>query len=451
MELKIPFINKTITIGKSAPTGDNRARVYASWQNLLSDAFYAGSMRISFDTLYMIYNNVVDVKQSIRKIQNAVMKSGYHFVNKWNPEAKPNEAQVKYATDFLEGRLVSDGKPFATTKDLWVRDICIAGNSYILKLKNAGKKFIGLQIADPRTMAIIADEYGNVKKFIQRVMGYESISFEKDEVVHSVMDYSTTNTILGVSPIEAIIWEAKAEMSASLTNYNFYENNAVPAHLFILEEELTEKQYITLKDEIDKQFKGSKNSFKSGLIPYVKDIKTITPSQKDMQYIETRKFTTKKVVVAFGVDAFILGYTEGIQRGNSDTIYSMFYNETIRPYEIYLEQQINNFILPFIDCPDIELRIIESNYENEYRIADITRADVNAGILTINEARKRRGLDKLDNELADEPLYNGMLLDDLNRETEQVIQEVKELIAKKKIKIQKKAESFKNLLDETAK
>jgi len=354
------------------------------------------------------------------------MKAGYQFVNKDDPEKAVNEAQAKEATEFLEGRNLEDGYTFTTLKDLWVRDIEVAGNSYFNFLKNSGGQALGLGVADPRTMAVVADEFGNIKKYVQRTFGYDPIEFEKEEVIHSVMDYSTANALLGVSPIESIVYEARAEMSASMMNWYFYENNAVPSHLFIIEEDISEDNYKELKKEIDLQFKGSKNAFKSGVIPHVKDIKTIVPSQKEMQYIETRKFTTSKVVVAFGVDKFILGYTEKVQRGNADVIYSMFYNETIRPYELYLEEIINQRVLPelFGDAVQISFQIIESNYENDYKIADSTRADVQAGILTANEARQKRGLDKHENEMADELMFNGMLLDDLDEEFAQAVKDI---------------------------
>ena len=421
MRIKIPFTRRTLAIGRKEAEASRQSVMYGSWFNTFADIVRNGGVRIDFDTLYTIYNNVVDVKQAIRKIQNAVLKGGWTLLNVNDQTKLPNAGQVAIANQFLD----SSGFPFSVLKDLWVRDLDVAGNSYWLIRKNAGGGFLDLQPIDPRTMTIVSDKYGNVMKYIQSVFGSESQEFDPEEVIHSVMDYSTKNPMFGVSPIEAIVWEAKTEMSAQMSNFFFFENNAVPAHLLILEENLSDDQMKQLKDSLDDRFKGTKNRWKTGAIPFVKDIKAISPSQKDMQYIQGRAFSTKKVVVAFGVDAFILGYTEGIQRGNADVIYTEFYENTVRPYEQLFEETINSVLFPRLGLNEIKFVINQAKYNNDEVIANRTRQDVLSGIMTINEARQLRNLEPSDNELADELLFGGMLIDDLGEEVKEIAEEVK--------------------------
>jgi len=434
MKLKIPFSDTTLVLGKKAVEAAKQSLMYGVYKN-----FMGSGARVNVDLLYKLYNRLVDVKQSVKKIQNATAKSGYLFEDINDPEKEPNQSDVKIIEEFIN----NEAMPFDIWKKTWVRDRHTAGNYYGHMEKAKSGAYLKFNPVDPRTMTVLSDKYGNIQKYIQRVMGVDSVMFDPEEIVHSKMDLSTSNPLLGVSPIEAIALEGQTEIEAQKSNFSFYENNAVPSHLLIVEQELNEDQYKTLKDELDDKFKGADNRFKSGIIPFIKDIKTITPSQKDMQYLETRWFTTKKIVVAFGVDSFILGYTEGVQRGNAEVIYKGFYENTIRPLEIELEDMLNSKILPLLGVTDTKVRIKQSNYDNKKELADITRADVQFAIMTVNEARKERGLEPSDNELADELLFNGLILDDLGQE----VTEIKDAVAKK---MAKNNEKLYNLLDNDA-
>ena len=428
MKINLEIAGRQFIFGKNSKA-DTQHLQYGFYQNI-GGARNSGG-RFDFSTLYNLYNRVVDIKQSIKKIQNAMAREGYEFVNRDNLLKQPDAGQAAIAQSFIDSPL----SPFTKWNNIWTRDRHVAGNFFGHIEKNTTGQPLKFRPIDPRTMYVVADKYGNIIKYEQRIMGSESVSFQPEEIVHSVMDTSTINPLLGVSPIESIATEGLTELESQKSNLMFYENHSVPAHLLIVDGELTSEQYKELKAEIDNKFKGAENRFKSGMIPFVKDIKTIAPSQKDMQYLETRWFTTKKVVVAFGVDSFILGYTEGVQRGNADTIYKMFYENTVRPQETEFEEMINKDLFPKLGIDRILFKVKKSSYDNQQEVANITRADVLSGIMTVNEARKERGLEPSENELADELLFNGILLDDLANEMGAVAQEAIKKVEERNRKI----------------
>jgi len=436
MKIKIPFTDKTIFLGRSEVKEAKQRLGYGVYMNTFQEYAQNGGFRIGFDTLYMLYNQLVDIRRAITRIAKAVAKEGYKWIDPKNPSKEGNLKEAEEANLLLNDPTYS----FSKLKYDWVRDRHIAGNFYLQLEKNLNGDVIALRRIDPRTMSIIADKYANVMGYVQRVPGQQPIHFDADEIIHWSLDTSTQNPLLGVSPIESIVLDGQAEIAAQSSNLVFYENNSVPAHLMILNEDLTQEQYKELKDEIDSKYKGAKNAFKSGIIPFVKDIKTITPSQKDMQFIETRKFTTKKIVVAFGVDAFLLGYTDDTKYSNAAIIYKAFYNDTVRPEEVEFEEMINKHLLPKLGLTGIKFVIELSNYEDEKAVAEMSRADVLAGILTINEARAARGLEPAENELANELMFNGFIIDDLGQE----VKAIKDVVEKKQKLYEK---NLNNLLD----
>lgn len=72
---------------------------------------------------------------------------------------------------------------------------------------------------------------------------------------------------------------------------------------------------------------------------------------------------------------------------------------------------------------------------------DISRADVASGIISINEARKVRGLNESDNALADELLVGGLPLDDLGFEANEAIKNLG-------VQLEKKRDQMFNLLND---
>ena len=435
MRIKNPFTGGVLHLGKKDVAAAKQALGFGMFTGI--EGLSTQKSRVSIESLFKLYNEVVDIKASVNRIQGAHMKAGYRFVNASDESLVGDAAQSAIADAVLNTRKTS----FEKLKRLWVRNIIVAGNNYTFLQPNKLGEVMALVVVDPRMMTVVSDNYGDILRYIQKKNSVEVQSFKPEEIAHTILDYSTQTDILGVSQIESIATDAFTEIQSQNVNLAFYENGGVPSHLLIIDEDLEDEQIAKLKKAIDENYKGSKNRFKAGIIPHLKDIKTITLSQKDIQYIKTREFTTRKVVVAFGVDAFILGYTEKVQRGNADVIYKMFYENTVRPYELLFEEFINNEVLPVMGLDKIKFRVNLSNYDSKKETMDISRADVASGIISINEARKVRGLNESDNALADELLVGGLPLDDLGFEANEAIKNLG-------VQLEKKRDQMFNLLND---
>lgn len=434
MKIKNPFTGGTLYLGKDDIRAAKQAMGFGIFSGI--EGLSTQASRISIDSLYNLYNQVVDIKASVSRIQGAMGKAGYRFVDIKDESLSGDTAQAEIAEAVINTKKTPIGK----LSKLWVRNLIVAGNNYTFKMPNKFNEIMALVVVDPRMMTVVSDKYGDVIKYLQKKNSTVVQTFDPEEIGHSILDYSTKTDVLGVSQIEAIATDARTEIESQNTNLAFYENGGVPSHLLIVDEDLSPEQIKKLKKEIDENYKGAKNKFKAGIIPYLKEIKTIALSQKETDYIKTREFTTRKVVVAFGVDAFILGYTEKVQRGNADVIYKMFYENTVRPYEILFEEFINDEVLKPMGLDKIKFKINLSNYDSKKEVMDTSRADVQAGIMTINEARKFRGLNEADNDLANELLINGLPLDDLGFETNEAIKNLG-------TQLEKKREQMFNLLE----
>lgn len=334
---KIPFTNFVLNLTPTK-SGSGRPLIVGQNSGLYSIRDMTG-YKLSYESLFYAYRNQSDIFSCIREWREAVGLGGYRFIN-----PKDHEAPIADADTNELNSIFNYWQPWRALKSRIVRDLGVAGNAYCAITQNEARtNVIGLQSLDPRTMALVSDVYGNVQKYIQRV-GQNVIEFKPEEIIHFKIDTDPNHELFGFSPMETIIWEARTDLSAMMANYFFFENDAQPAVQYILEPNLSEEEADNAKKNITDQFKGVKNRNRSGILEGVKEIKTFNISQKDMEFLQGRRFTTEKICAAYGVPKFMLGYTDTVNNNNGTELKAKFYESTIQPLEELIAEVLNEFL-----------------------------------------------------------------------------------------------------------
>lgn len=334
---KIPFTNFVLNL---TPTkqGSGRPLIVGQNSGLYSIRDMTG-YKLSYESLFYAYRNQSDIFSCIREWREGVGLGGYRFVNPLDREAPIAEADENELNSIF-----NYWQPWRALKSRIVRDLGVAGNAFCAITRNEAKtNVIGLQALDPRTMALVSDKNGNIQKYIQRV-GQTVVEFQPEEIIHCKIDTDPNHELFGFSPMETIIWEARTDLSAMMANYFFFENDAQPAVQYILEPNLSDEEKESASKFINDQFKGVKNRNRSGILDGVKEVKTFNISQKDMEFLQGRRFTTEKICAAYGVPKFMLGYTDTVNNNNGTELKAKFYESTIQPLEELIAEVINEFL-----------------------------------------------------------------------------------------------------------
>lgn len=358
--------------------------------------FFLGNHRIRLQDLYTIWRNSVDLFAAVREISENVGQAGYKWLNATDAEKDPNPGSVKVAEFVLNAK-----KTFRSLKRNIMRDAYVAGSSFIHLEMNAGGKPLGLQEIDPRTLKVVTDKYGTIIKWIQQVKA-DTVMFEPNEILPFSMFSDPDNPVFGISPVETAVWEIRSDQAAVINNYAFFQNSAVPAAQYILEEGLSDAEVKKTIELINDQLKGSENRHKSAALKGVKEIKVLGISPKDMEHEVLRRLTTEKVCAMTGVPKSILGYTDDVNLANGQEQTQKFWEGTINPVQEALAEWVNTKLLPVLGISDIKLEFETRSFDDREWNEASTRADVQNGILTINEARKFRGLPEFDEAIAGE-------------------------------------------------
>lgn len=361
-----------------------------------------GNIRISVDALFTVWRNHGDVYACIRDLAQNVGSNGYKWENVGDPDkdANPN--------DFAEAeRVFAASGGLEAIKRRMIRDVHISGNAYFHIQKSQGDTLMKLVPIDARTMRVVCREDGTIVSWIQQV-GMKSETFKPEEIYHFKIEDDPNSPVYGLPPLETIIWEVRTDLAALISNYEFFENSARPDTQYILDESVSEDGQDEIIKQIQENLKGVENSHKALAIKGVKDVKILTVSPRDMEYNLLRRFTTEKVCAALGVPKSIINYTDGVNYSNGENQTRKYWEGTIAPLNGMAERSLSNDLAPRLGVTASKIKFNDRRFDTEESV----REDVKLGLITINEARQKRGMEYYDpadmGEFVDKPIiYNG--------------------------------------------
>ena len=408
--MKIPFLN--LEIKKNEPRG-----LEAYQGNVLLSSF-AGQegIRVAPRSLWAVYRQNADVFACVREWSQAVGDGGYQIADKNDHET---EAKAK---PYIEQVFQNSGGFFKWRKSA-IRDLGISGNSFWELVESQGTLINSLKRLDPRTMYIVADKHGQIIKYIQKIHGHEDVVFEPEQLLHIQGDSDPDNELWGMSPLETALWEARTDIASAQSNYAFFENDAVPSHVYIINDGVDREDMQALKDQIQGEFSGAKNKHKSTMLKGVTDIKTIQLSQRDMEFIQGRKFNTDKICSVYGVPKFMLGYTETVNYSAGTKLLQKFYRGTIQPLETLLVNAINTQLFPRLKVEQAEFYFLPQRFGEEVEETKLALEEFKSGALTLRQYKTKTGQEITEEDERDPMLDShiiqgggGMLLEDVGIE-----------------------------------
>ena len=381
-----------------------------SWSNLQSLAsLLKNDYSIDVNTYYMLYEYNWDIRQAIQKIANWVSRNWIYLEDNQRKTIE-NNIITDEVFDLFKAPTFLKRK-----KDLY-RNYMLSWELYIIPIKNESWTAIWFNILDSRIVSKTVDAYWVIQNFIVHSQ-WITKTFKPDELAYFKREDSVQNEADWMWVLNWCVYDSLSDLEAQKTNYSFYKNSAIPSAMLLLDDNLSNEEMQNAKDQFESQFKWSNNQHKTLVAWWVKDIKTIALTPRDMEFINQRHLTTEKISAVFWVPKTILWYTETVNYSNWDNQRKEFIEWTLRPLESDFEHILNKLLEMF--RPDLfnKLRIRcdwEQLEETQERM-EWLRKDVASWIMTINEARIERWFEALPDENANKLLVsrNVVLLEDI--------------------------------------
>lgn len=275
--------------------------------------------------------------------------------------------------------------------------LCIGGNVYYHKRRNAAGAVVDLKPYSDANFAPVLDEYGNIRAYHYN-NGSTTWEIPKDDVVH-IRGFWVDPAIsyAGGSPIVLASTTIESYNEASGTIFSIHKNDAMPKTLVIYDEEMSPDQ-VSLAERSFKRKYGGERRGSVGHMWGVKSVERLALDYNELGMESTFSQYEARICGVFRVHPIIAYTYAGIMSStysNAEQASKDFTDMVRVPLWNMIADQINEQLA----IPDfgVEVGFDLSTVEALKPSAESQRATAlqayQVGVMTLNEAREAFALD----------------------------------------------------------
>lgn len=334
------------------------------------------------------YGKSVYVYACVRRIATKTGSITFKLSKITNSRGDKKELKVHPVIDLLYKPNPMDSK--ADLIERLETNLQLTGEAFLYKIrkgKNKNGQVIGLRNIRPDYVFPQYDEDG-------MIVGYKVTTSnggtQKDVPVEDMIPFyfpSVLQTELGVGPLQAAAIRIDTEEFAGRYQRDFFLNSARPDAALKVPGPLTPLQKEELKSSWSAKHQGVGKSSQIALLSGGLEYQQISLSQREMDYIESMRFTRDDILVAFQVPKTIVAITDDVNYANAKEGMRSFMSETIKPEMSRITERLNEYLV----IPDFGEEF-ELDYEDptpEDRAAKVAeyKDALTSKWLVINEVR----------------------------------------------------------------
>ena len=211
----------------------------------------------------------------------------------------------------------------------------------------------------------------------------------------------------GLSPMAPMRLSADMAYAALSYNRNTLRKGAIPDYILLADEELTDAAVEDFYRRWEARFSGPNQANRPGIASFIRDVKPLAFSNRDMEFLESLRWTVKDASRVFGVPETMLAELEFATLANVDNMERSFWHTTVVPQLTMMSERITSSVLGNLGYQNL---IVAFDYTgiaplNESGAARVARQTefLDRGVVTINEVR--RSYDQPPVSWGDEPHF----------------------------------------------
>lgn len=241
--------------------------------------------------------------------------------------------------------------------------------------------------------------YEPIKSWTYRNAGKER-TFKPDELIH-IVNPNPYNPYRGVSPIEKARHEIEGELNAKKWNGQFFKNGGTPSGIMKVNAR-TQDEFNMIERKIKEKWTGEDNAFKIFVINKDADFMSVTPTQRDMEFVMQQNMSEKRIHKMFKVPDIFLGDTEAAKYSNAGVAKIIFNEVVIEPMLKLTYDTLNYTLLPrFKNSKGKKLKYanpVPEDFEQTMKEKENVRKDDELAMkyMTFNEFRLSKELPKVE-------------------------------------------------------
>ena len=295
-------------------------------------------------------------------------------------------------------RLLDSPNPFWSRGDLWR-----ATETY---LSLWGAAFWGLErdergvIAEiwplrPDKMRLIPDAECYIKGFVYAGAAGKPVPYLPEDVVW-MRYFNPLDEYAGLSPIAPLRLSADMGIDALRANRKLLQNDSTPGIIIELEQFPTDPEVSAFYERWESRFQGVDKTRRPALLSPGMKASNLGFSPRDMEYIESLRWSLEDVTRVFGVPKVMIGDLENTTFSNFSTARRLFWEDTIAAQLAFYQEALHRYLLPHFgdDALTVEFDLsgVEALKDSEENKAKRRRIYVQSGIMTVDEVRSEMNL-----------------------------------------------------------
>ena len=303
---------------------------------------------------------------------------------------------IPVANDHPAQQLLDRVNPWYTRGDLWrATEIYLSlwGSSYWALERDENGRW-EIWPLRPDRVSVVPDSQQYIRGFLY--MGRNGpVAYTTDEILW-IRYFNPLEEFAGLSPIAPVRMAADMGKDGLRFNRNFLRNSAQPDFVLLTNETMNDSEIEEFYNRWEARYRGPGNAHRPAIASFVRDIKTLGFSQRDMDFIQGLRWSLEEVSRTFGVPKPLLSDLERATFSNVNAAERIFWRNTILPEMRFLEEQLTRMLLPRLGYPDLvaefDLSGVEALREDENSRVNREAQMLDRGVLTINEVRRSRNL-----------------------------------------------------------
>ena len=315
----------------------------------------------------------------------------------------PREGDRRRAVEAVEPahpaqRLLDSPNPFWTRGDLWratETSLGLWGSAFWgLERDETGQVTEIWPLRSDR-MRVIPDPARYIKGFVYVGQGRQIVSYLAEDVVW-IRYFNPLDEYAGLSPIAPLRLSADMGLDALRANRSNLTNDSTPGLFVETEDTPTDDEVREFYERWESRFQGVNRGRRPALLSGGMTAKNLGFSPKEMEYLQTLRWSLEDVARVYGVPKAMLGDIERVSFANVATARRVFWEDTLVPQMAFYAEALQQMLLPNFGDPSLFVEFdtseVEALQENESDKATRRKTYVSGGIMTVNEVRQEMNL-----------------------------------------------------------
>ena len=219
----------------------------------------------------------------------------------------------------------------------------------------------------PDRVSVLPDRRRYVRGFVYQGRN-GPVAYTPDEILW-IRYFNPLEEHAGLSPLAPVRLAVDMGKDALRFNRNFFRNSAQPDFVLLTNESMTDNEIEDFYNRWEERYRGPGKAHRPAIASFVRDIKTLGFSHREMEFIQGLRWSLEEVSRAYGVPKPLLSDLERATFSNVNAAERMFWRNTVLPELRFLEERLNRMLLPRLGYPDLvvefDVSVIEALREDE--------------------------------------------------------------------------------------